>query len=123
MRKLTLIETLVVVAIIVILAGTTYWNSINNEELNDPQYDLQENAVQMPTMNKEILFAKRHYSGKYTNYYVYTDIGRIIIDAKGIGGDSSIYDFALTQKNKTCTLSIEESFFHDYIVTEIKDCS
>ncbi len=81
LKKFTLIEYCIALAIVGILVLVVVIDSIRNVDLSEPKYDLQVEKVSLPNIKQKVIFTRIHNSGKYSSYYIYTDIGRLKISS------------------------------------------
>jgi len=111
--------------VIIVLMVIFIWQYFSRSELYDEDNNFQSSYIENNHVKARIEYLK-WYDGEYVNYYVFTNIGKLHIDAKNHGwwySDELMYDELEEYVGQTCTFKIESSWWHDWQATEFHSCS
>ena len=110
-----------VILIIVIMVIFRFTRS----ELYDEKNDFQENKVVNNQVDARIEYLKWYDTDDITNYYVFTEFGKLHIDAKDYGfwnGNEKMYDDLEDYVGQKCTFTVEDSWFKGKQAIRFKNC-
>jgi hypothetical protein len=126
LKELTIIEFLIIIAILLVGSGHYYIKNSNQAEVNLIENKFQSESVVNNLVRAKISHANKYYAGKFNDYYVFTNKGRIfLMKDTWLWFDlssSELYRIALSKKNKTCSFEVKNHWWYGWTTNSIKDC-
>lgn len=119
--------SLTIIILIVLIILFVRWHlEKTRPELYDEQLDFQSFQVNTDNQVNVQLEAFNKYSQRYGKaYYVFTDIGRLRVHAKGFGfnRNKELYNELKNFQNFNCTLQVYDNWLYGWSVEKIVECN
>ena len=114
-----------IIFIIVLFIGLILFQRFTRPELYDDSNDFQKNKIVNSKVTARIEYLKWYDDDDITNYYIFTNIGKLHIDAKGYGmfkGDEKMYDELEDYVGQYCTFNVEQNILYGTQATDFYSC-
>lgn len=118
--------SLTIIILIVLIILFVRWHLENTRpELYDEQLDFQSFQVNIDNQVNVQLESFNKYSQRYgKSYYVFTDLGRLRVHAKGFGFNKNkeLYNEIKNFQNFNCTFQVYDHWLYGWAVEKIVEC-
>ena len=114
-----------IIFIIILFIGLIALQRFTRPELYDDSNDFQKNKIVNSKVTARIEYLKWYDDDDITNYYIFTNIGKLHIDAKGYGtfyGDEKMYDELEDYVGQFCTFNVEQNILYGTQATDFYSC-